>query len=187
MSAPERKNATVNPLPTEGIRVGHQGILVEFLELCGAFRRGSFFFTAPFFDECFLDELLSHVSIVDSTFEVVVRNSAAAQEILNYFARHECRSISVSIAKNLHAKVYVFESAGKTLLGLVGSHNPTAAGMKANLEVGIYLASRVGKPAWTVLFELREFLRKYSQPYLNTGTDRELHRENENDYGSCIN
>lgn len=187
MSAPERKSGTVSPLPTQGMRVGHRGILVEFLELCGAFQRGSFFFTAPFFDECFLDKLLSQISIADSTFEVVVRSPAAAQEILAYFGRHECASIFVSVARDLHAKVYVFESAGKTLLGLVGSHNPTAAGMKANLEVGIYLASGIGKPEWTALFELREFLRKCSQPYLNNGTACRFHRENANDYCTGVN
>ena len=187
MSASEQKSARVNSLPTEGIRVGHHGILVEFLELCGAFRRGSFFFTAPFFDKCFLNKLLSEVSIVDTAFEVVVRNSAAAQEMLDYFDRNECKFISVSIVKDLHAKVYVFESPGKALLGLVGSHNPTAAGMKANFEIGIYLASRIGRPEWRALSELRDFLRKSSQPYLRSGTDTGLRRENEYDYRRCIN
>lgn len=187
MSVPQRNVPTVNALPTEGIRVGYQGILIDFLELCGAFRHGSFFFTAPFFDECFLNKLLSQLSVGESAFQVVVRNSAAADEILDYFARHGCKSVSVLIAKDLHAKVYIFESTERTLLGLVGSHNPTAAGMKANLEIGIYLASRIGKPEWKALFELREFLRKRSQPHLKTRTNRAVHRENENDHRSCVN
>jgi phosphatidylserine/phosphatidylglycerophosphate/cardiolipin synthase-like enzyme len=187
MSASRRRTTTVNVLPTEGIRVGHEGILVDFLELCGAFRRGLFFFTAPFFDERFLDKLLFQFSIGHSEFEVVVRNPDSAQEILDYFGRRGCRSVSVSIAKDLHAKVYVFESAKKSLLGLIGSQNATAAGMRTNLEVGIYIGGKIGSPEWKTLFELREFLRKCSEPYLKTGTASAPYRENENVYRSCIN
>jgi DNA-binding NarL/FixJ family response regulator len=81
MSVPLRNVATVNALPTEGIRVGYQGILIDFLELCGAFRHGSFFFTAPFFDECFLDKLLSQLSVGESDFQVVGQVGSGADVV----------------------------------------------------------------------------------------------------------
>jgi phosphatidylserine/phosphatidylglycerophosphate/cardiolipin synthase-like enzyme len=187
MSAPRRTAISANALPTEGMRVGRESILVDFLELCGAFRRGLFFFTAPFFDESFVDKLVSQVSVAQSEFEIVVRDSAAARQILDCFRRRGCRSVSVSIARDLHAKVYVFEAGARNLFGLIGSHNATAAGMKTNLEVGIYIGGRIGRAEWKTLFELREFLRKCSQPYLETGTTDAPHRENQNDNRRCIN
>lgn len=184
---PEGRMASANFLPAEGMTVGHSELLVEFLELCGAFQTGSFFFTAPFFDDCFLDNLLAYVSVPHTTFEIVVRNPAAASEILGYFERRGCRSVSVRLSDVLHAKVYIFESARKDLFGLVGSHNPTAAAMKTNLEVGIYIGAKVGTPEWRALFELREFLRTNSLPYIGTESVSEPRKEREHDYRSSVN
>src|SRR6267143_6017206 len=111
----ECQRARANILPAEGMVVGHSELLVEFLELCGSFGSGSCFFAAPFFDNSFLDKLLANVSVAHTTFEVVVKNTSAAREILGYFERRRCRSVSVHLAESLHAKVYIFESARKDL------------------------------------------------------------------------
>jgi hypothetical protein len=181
------ENKAIAALPAEGIRVGSAGMLSSFLELCGAFQTGRFFFTAPFFDESFVNSFASKLSVSRCDCEVVVKTPEAAREMLAYLRSHGCRTVSASIATDLHAKVFLFEVAGKCLLGLVGSHNPTAAGIKSNLEIGVYFGAQYGKPEWRTLFDLREFLRRASKPYVETVKGVGLYREKRDDNRNSVN
>jgi hypothetical protein len=184
---PTRRDCGIGLLPRRGFALGQTDLLPRFLELTASYSGGNLFFTAPFFDSEFLERLVSYLPGKTNSFELIVRQPEAAREIIEYFWRRSCRSVSVRVAERLHAKVYIFESPKGDLLAVVGSHNPTVAAITQNLEAGIFVGAKSGCEEWRHLLELRNSLRASSNAYLGEITAGASRRETTHEYSHSIN
>lgn len=177
MKMPVRRDCGIGLLPRQGFALGRTDLLLRFLELSSSYSGGKLFFTAPFFDSEFLERLVSYLPGRTNEFEVIVKNQDAARDVIEFFWQKHSRNVSVRIAENLHAKVYIFESTKCDLLAVVGSHNPTIAAITQNLEAGVFVGCQPGREEWQHLIELRSSLRASSYAYLGEITAGQSRRE----------
>jgi phosphatidylserine/phosphatidylglycerophosphate/cardiolipin synthase-like enzyme len=158
------------------IRVGDTSLLGQFMDLCSIYDEGRVFFTAPFYDGDFIEKLGTHLPMAFTDFEVIVKNVDAAEEMVQCLLQQGCRTVQVYISEHIHAKVYIFESRRGDLAALIGSHNPTKAGISKNLEVGVFIGTRPHKPEWKTIVDLRDYLRGRSCFYSNSTDRKDLKR-----------
>jgi phosphatidylserine/phosphatidylglycerophosphate/cardiolipin synthase-like enzyme len=135
------------------------------MALCSYFNEGRLFITAPYYDETFIEVMSKHLQMRSSTFEVIVKNESIAQKVAASFRQHGAKNVQLYISKHIHAKVYVFESRRGDLAAMIGSHNPTRAGMSRNLEIGIVISAKPNKPEWKMISDLRDYLKRKSRFY----------------------
>jgi hypothetical protein len=146
---------------------GGTALLGDFLESCAVTGGGSLFFTAPFYDEPFLVQLVRELP-ASTTVHILVKRDDAADKLLHLLSRYRRGAVNISVADSLHAKVYILESPRRDVTALIGSHNPTIAGLAVNLEAGVLIAAAPHTRAWTMVIELREFLKSKAIPYVRT-------------------
>jgi phosphatidylserine/phosphatidylglycerophosphate/cardiolipin synthase-like enzyme len=106
-------------------------------------------------------------------FEVVVRDVCSADDLSKQLLKNGCKSVATYICNRLHAKVYIFESLQHDLSLVIGSHNPTRAGMSTNLEVGVRVNAAPGTAQWRAIVDLRDRLKTESQHHESMN---EMHR-----------
>lgn len=147
------------------MRIGDTGLLPQFLDLCSIYEEGAVFFTAPYYDETFIGNLGAHLPMASIEFEVIVKNANAAEQMRRSLLQQGSKNVEVYVSRYIHAKVYIFESRRRDLAALIGSHNPTKAGLGKNLEVGVFIGARPNGPEWKSIVELRSYLKKRSRPY----------------------
>src|SRR5215469_2027281 len=119
------------------LRFGDTRLISEFADQCSGQGGGTLFFTAPFYDSGFLEWLTRYFAKPRMQLEVVVRDVCAAEDLSKQLLKNGCKSVATYICNRLHAKVYIFETLRHDLSLVIGSHNPTRAGISTNLEVGV--------------------------------------------------
>lgn len=157
--------ATSDVLRIDEFRIGDTGLLPQFLDLCSIYEAGSVFFTAPYYDEEFIDDLSTHLLMASIDFEVIVKDENAARWMKRALLQRGGKSVQMYVSKHMHAKVYIFESRRRDLAMVIGSHNPTKAGISRNLEVGVFIGARPNKADWRSIVDLRTYLKKRSRTY----------------------
>lgn len=146
--------------------IGDASLVPQFLDLSEQFQNGSLFITAPFYDLTFMEYILRRFNNRLVRIEVVVRKRKDAEEIFSFLKPQKKYVLSIFVCEILHAKVYIFESGNHDLIGLVGSHNPTIACLRRNLEIGVLIRGRSDSPQGKAIIELKEYLKGCSLPYI---------------------
>ncbi len=182
-----RRDLGIGLLPTSGLVLGQTDLLRRFLELASSYSCGTFFLAAPFFDSAFVETLLGYLLPEKTAFELIVKDRQSACDLYDLFGQRRSRGVSIRIADRLHAKVFIFESAKFDLLGVVGSHNATAAAISQNLEAGAFIGGRLGSREWRHLFDLRNSLRASSTSYVGEITAGSPRRESDDEYDHSFN
>lgn len=147
------------------IRIGLTELLPEFLDMCSYANSGTFFLAAPFLDETLIEEVSSRFTRQHIRFHIVVPHEDVCAKLRSRLNRRSVAPVTIYLCRHLHAKVYLFETGTRELIGLIGSHNPTRAGTTTNIEVGVLLHARSGTPEWLMLADLRATLYERSRPY----------------------
>jgi phosphatidylserine/phosphatidylglycerophosphate/cardiolipin synthase-like enzyme len=160
-----RTTASELSMPPNRIAIGRTNLLREFLTLCSAYPSGSLFFTAPFYDQAFLERLSQFLPSTRTHLEVVVRSDSAAADLDTHLRRLGYRNLSIVVSEHLHAKVYMFELRTRDFLAIIGSHNATLAATTINLEVGVFMDAKARSPEWDALFDLRESFRTTARQF----------------------
>jgi hypothetical protein len=143
-------------LGTNVVTIGDTGLMDQLLGFCGLYPDGEIFLTAPYFDEHLIDRMLGNTN-PEVTLKIVCRTKLAADHLAKLVASRQ-RKAHLYVHPRLHAKIYVFECKNRVIAALIGSHNPTRAGSKSNLEIGVFLSATCGKPEWQPIQQAREFI-----------------------------
>lgn len=138
------------------VTIGDTCLIDQLLAFCSLYPNGELLFTAPFFDRNLIDRIIENTPR-EITLSIIVRSTAAARRISTMLAKRG-RKVTIYVSVALHAKVYIFECKRRIIAALIGSHNPTRAGTKANLEVGVFLSATPGRPEWFPIQQAREFI-----------------------------
>lgn len=138
------------------VTIGDTCLIDQLLGFCSLYPNGELLFTAPFFDRNLIDRIIENTPR-EIALSVIVRSRTAARRMSAMLAKRG-RKVTIYVSTSLHAKVYVFECKRRIIAALIGSHNPTRAGSKANLEVGVFLSATPGRPEWLPIQQAREFI-----------------------------
>jgi phosphatidylserine/phosphatidylglycerophosphate/cardiolipin synthase-like enzyme len=145
------------------IRIGLTELLPEFLDVCSCADSGTFFLAAPFVDETLIAEVSARFTRQQIRFHIVVPNEDVSAKLRNRLHPRSLAFVTIYLCRHLHAKVYLFETATRELIGLIGSQNLTRAGTTTNIEVGVLLHARSGTAEWLMLADLRATLYERSR------------------------
>ena len=154
-----------NALTLRDVTIGDSSLLLQFLHRISLHSTGKLFFTAPYYDEFFLTNLSRSLLQSQIELEILVKGRSDADRVFNILNVGGWQYLSLSIAKHLHAKAYIFESKRGDLETLIGSQNATHAGTTKNLEASVYFAASKYTAEWESIFRFREFLRSSSKHY----------------------
>jgi phosphatidylserine/phosphatidylglycerophosphate/cardiolipin synthase-like enzyme len=148
--------ASTSMLGPNQVTIGDTCLIDQLLGFCSLYPNGELLFTAPFFDRNLIDRIIENTSR-EIALSIVVSSVAAARRMSTMVAKRG-RRVTIYVSEALHAKVYVFECKRRVMAAMIGSHNPTRAGTKANLEVGVFLSATPGRPEWLSIQQTREFI-----------------------------
>jgi phosphatidylserine/phosphatidylglycerophosphate/cardiolipin synthase-like enzyme len=143
------------------VAIGDTCLIEQLVGFCSLYPDGELLFTAPFFDATLIDRIIENTSR-EIALTILVRTPAAARKIIPMLASRG-RKVTVYISAALHAKVYIFESKRRVIAAMIGSHNPTRAGAKNNLELGVFLSATPGRQEWHSIQQTRDFILASSQ------------------------
>jgi phosphatidylserine/phosphatidylglycerophosphate/cardiolipin synthase-like enzyme len=143
------------------VAIGDTSLIDQLVGFCSLYPDGELLFTAPFFDSTLINRIIENTSR-EVALTILVRTPAAARKIHTMLAERG-RRVSLYVSTALHAKVYIFESKRRIIAALIGSHNPTRAGAKSNLELGVFLSATPGRPEWASIQQTRDFILASSQ------------------------
>ena len=147
-----------------GITVGDSALLGHFLEICSLAPGGQLLLTAPYYDKGFFDMFSKYFDVRKLSINVIAKNATGATELADSLCQYGWQNFSVSVSEHLHAKVFIFAALNGNYHAVIGSCNPTFAGIKKNLEVGVYIGAKPSTPEWQAIFDLKEFIKRQCHP-----------------------
>jgi phosphatidylserine/phosphatidylglycerophosphate/cardiolipin synthase-like enzyme len=143
-------------LRTNTLTIGGTSLIDQLIGFCSLYPDGELFLTAPFFDEHVIQRILTNTSSAVA-LRIVVRTKDAARRMRTLLEERR-RKCVIYVNAHLHAKLYVFECKNRVIAALIGSHNPTRAGSKTNIEIGVFLSATPGRPEWQPIQQAREYI-----------------------------